>query len=141
MHLGEIKLRRRVEEKLNEVLPSSDENTKTAIEEWLAGKDVGTALEQGGKLEAALNAKVSSHPEYKEILALKDHFIKRASGSSAAMAGHTISALVVWTMSLHLEKTSTSSYWIRKFTPTRAASPRNPPLPQLSLNLRQQAKD
>ena len=44
MHLGEIKLRRRVEEKLNEVLPSSDENTKTAIEEWLAGKDVGLSL-------------------------------------------------------------------------------------------------
>lgn len=49
MHLGEIKLRRRVEEKLNEVLPSSDENTKTAIEEWLAGKDVGTALGAGRK--------------------------------------------------------------------------------------------
>lgn len=49
MHLGEIKLRRRVEEKLNEVLPSSDENTKTAIEEWLAGKMWGRHSEQGGK--------------------------------------------------------------------------------------------
>ena len=77
MHLGEIKLRRRVEEKLNEVLPSSDENTKTAIEEWLAGKDVGDGTRsRAEKLEAALNAKVSSHPEYKEILALKVHFIK-----------------------------------------------------------------
>ena len=79
MHLGEIKLRRRVEEKLNEVLPSSDENTKTAIEEWLAGKDVGDGTRsRAEKLEAALNAKVSSHPEYKEILALKDHFIKKS---------------------------------------------------------------
>ena len=79
MHLGEIKLRRRVEEKLNEVLPSSDENTKTAIEEWLAGKDVGDdTRSRAEKLEAALNAKVSSHPEYKEILALKDHFIKKS---------------------------------------------------------------
>lgn len=74
MHLGEIKLRRRVEEKLNEVLPSSDENTKTAIEEWIAGKDVGNGTRsRAEKLEATLNAKVSSHPEYKEILALKDH--------------------------------------------------------------------
>ena len=79
MHLGEIKLRQRVEEKLNEVLPSSDENTKTAIEEWLAGKDVGDGTRsRAEKLEAALNAKVSSHPEYKEILALKDHFIKKS---------------------------------------------------------------
>ena len=79
MHLGEIKLRRRVEEKLNEVLPSSDENTKTAIEEWIAGKDVGDGTRsRAEKLEAALNAKVSSHPEYKEILALKDHFIKKS---------------------------------------------------------------
>ena len=79
MHLGKIKLRRRVEEKLNEVLPSSDENTKTAIEEWLAGKDVGDGTRsRAEKLEAALNAKVSSHPEYKEILALKDHFIKKS---------------------------------------------------------------
>ena len=79
MHLGEIKLRRRVEEKLNEVLPSSDENTKTAIEEWITGKDVGDGTRsRAEKLEAALNAKVSSHPEYKEILALKDHFIKKS---------------------------------------------------------------
>ena len=79
MHLGEIKLRRRVEEKLNEVLPSSDENTKTAIEEWIAGKDVGNGTRsRAEKLEATLNAKVSSHPEYKEILALKDHFIKKS---------------------------------------------------------------
>ena len=79
MHLGEIKLRQRVEEKLNEVLPSSDENTKTAIEEWLAGKDVGDGTRsRAEKLEAVLNAKVSSHPEYKEILALKDHFIKKS---------------------------------------------------------------
>lgn len=42
-------------------------------------KDVGDGTRsRAEKLEAALNAKVSSHPEYKEILALKDHFIKKS---------------------------------------------------------------
>lgn len=141
MHLGEIKLRRRVEKKLNEALPSSDENTKAVIKEWIAGKDAGDGTRnRAEKLETALKAEISSHPEYEEILALKDHFIKRASGYLAATAGLTISVSAVWITSLRPEKTSTFSYWIRKFIPIRAASPRNPLPPQPSLNLRQPAK-
>ena len=93
------------------------------------------------KLEAALNAKVSSHPEYKEILALKDHFIKKSQWIFGGDGWAYDIGFGGLDHVLASEKTSTSSYWIRKFTPTRAASPRNPPLPQLSLNLRQQAKD
>ena len=79
MHLGEIKLRRRVEKKLNEALPSSDENTKAVIKEWIAGKDEGDGTRnRAEKLETALKAEISSHPEYEEILALKDHFIKKS---------------------------------------------------------------
>ena len=79
MHLGEIKLRQRVEKKLNEALPSSDENTKAVIKEWIAGKDAGDGTRnRAEKLETALKAEISSHPEYEEILALKDHFIKKS---------------------------------------------------------------
>ncbi len=79
MYLGETKLRDRVTEKLEEILPSSDETAKTAIEEWLAKKDIGEGTrERAEKLESALNAAVAAHPEYKDILALKDHFIKKS---------------------------------------------------------------
>ncbi len=79
MHLAEIKLRERVTRKLNEVLETSDENTRSAIQEWLDKKDLGDGTrDRAEKLELALKNAVDLHPEYKEILALKEHFIKKS---------------------------------------------------------------
>ena len=79
MHLGEAKLRDRLTGKLKEALPSADETVKNAIEEWLDKKDVGNGTrDRADKLEEALTAEVAAHPEYKELLDLKDHFVKKS---------------------------------------------------------------
>ena len=79
MHLGEAKLRDRLTGKLKEALPSADETVKSAIEEWLDKKDVGNGTrDRADKLEEALTAEVAAHPEYKELLDLKDHFVKKS---------------------------------------------------------------
>ena len=79
MHLGEAKLRSRLTEKLEALLPAAEGDVKTAMEEWLAKKDLGEGTrDRADKLDAALTAAVSAHPEYKELLDLKDHFVKKS---------------------------------------------------------------
>ena len=79
MHLGEAKLRSRLTEKLEALLPAAEGDVKTAMEEWLAKKDLGEGTRgRADKLDAALTAAVSAHPEYKELLDLKDHFVKKS---------------------------------------------------------------
>ena len=79
MHLGEAKLRSRLTEKLEARLPAAEGDVKTAMEEWLAKKDLGEGTrDRADKLDAALTAAVSAHPEYKELLDLKDHFVKKS---------------------------------------------------------------
>ena len=79
MHLGEAKLRSRLTEKLEALLPVAEGDVKTAMEEWLAKKDLGEGTRgRADKLDAALTAAVSAHPEYKELLDLKDHFVKKS---------------------------------------------------------------
>ena len=79
MHLGEAKLRSRLTEKLEALLPAAEGDVKTAMEEWLAKKDLGEGTrDRADKLDAALTAAVSMHPEYKELLDLKDHFVKKS---------------------------------------------------------------
>ena len=79
MHLGEAKLRSRLTEKLEAHLPAAEGDVKTAMEEWLAKKDLGEGTrDRADKLDAALTAAVSAHPEYKELLDLKDHFVKKS---------------------------------------------------------------
>ena len=79
MYLGEAKLRSRLTEKLEALLPAAEGDVKTAMEEWLAKKDLGEGTrDRADKLDAALTAAVSSHPEYKELLDLKDHFVKKS---------------------------------------------------------------
>ena len=79
MHLGEAKLRSRLTEKLEALLPAAEGDIKTAMEEWLAKKDLGEGTRaRADKLDAALTAAVSAHPEYKELLDLKDHFVKKS---------------------------------------------------------------
>ena len=79
MHLGEAKLRSRLTEKLEALLPAAEGDVKTAMEEWLDKKDLGEGTrDRADKLDAALTAAVSMHPEYKELLDLKDHFVKKS---------------------------------------------------------------
>ena len=79
MHLGEAKLRSRLTEKLEALLPAAEGDVKTAMEEWLAKKDLGEGTrDRADKLDAVLTAAVSAHPEYKELLDLKDHFVKKS---------------------------------------------------------------
>lgn len=79
MHLGKVKLRNRLAEKLSAVLPSAPDTVKASINEWISQKDVGEGTrERADKLKAALSDAVSTHPEYKELLDLKDHFIKKS---------------------------------------------------------------
>ncbi len=79
MYLGEAKLRERLANRLTALLPEADESTRAVMEEWLASKDIGEGTrDRAQKLEAALRAEVAAHPEYKELLDLKDHFIKRS---------------------------------------------------------------
>jgi pyruvate-ferredoxin/flavodoxin oxidoreductase len=79
MHTAEEKLRSRVVSKLQEILPAADETVKAAADEWLAKKNEGNGTrERAEKLEAALSAEVAAHPEYKELLDLKDHFVKKS---------------------------------------------------------------
>ena len=79
MHLGEAKLRSRLTEKLEALLPAAEGDVKTAMEEWLTKKDLGEGTrDRADKLDAALTAAVSVHPEYKELLDLKDHFVKKS---------------------------------------------------------------
>ena len=79
MYLGEKKLRERLADKVTALLPAADTETKAVMQEWLDKKDIGEGSRAlARKLEAALRADVSSHPEYKELLDLKDHFVKRS---------------------------------------------------------------
>ncbi len=79
MYLGEKKLRERLADKVEALLPAADTETKAVMQEWLDKKDIGEGSRTlAQKLEAALRAEVSSHPEYKELLDLRDHFVKRS---------------------------------------------------------------
>lgn len=79
MHLGELKLRDRLTTKITELLPAADDETKAVMQAWLDKKNEADGTrERARALEAALRAEVAVHPEYKELLDLKDHFIKRS---------------------------------------------------------------
>ena len=79
MHLGEAKLRSRLTEKLEALLPAAEGDVKTAMEEWLAKKDIGEGTrDRADALDATLTAAVAAHPEYQELLDLKDHFVKKS---------------------------------------------------------------
>ena len=79
MHLGEQKLRDRLVQRITDALPSATGDVKEAMEEWLDKKDVGAGTRlRAETLESALEAEVSAHPEYKDLLELKDHFIKKS---------------------------------------------------------------
>lgn len=79
MHLGEIKLRERLASRIEKALPHADEDTKSIMEEWIAKKDQGEgSRDRANRLEIQLKAEVESHPEYKDILMLKDHFVKKS---------------------------------------------------------------
>ena len=79
MHLGEQKLRDRLVQRITNALPSATGDVKEAMEEWLDKKDVGAGTRlRAETLESALEAEVSAHPEYKDLLELKDHFIKKS---------------------------------------------------------------
>ena len=79
MHLGEVKLRDRLMNKIKDALPHADEDTKAVMTDWLTHKDDGNgSRDRAIKLEIQLKAEVSLHPEYKDILMLKDHFVKKS---------------------------------------------------------------
>lgn len=79
MHLGEVKLRDRLMNKIKDALPHADEDTKAVMTDWLTHKDDGSgSRDRANKLEIQLKAEVSLHPEYKDILMLKDHFVKKS---------------------------------------------------------------
>ncbi len=79
MHLGEVKLRDRLMNKIKDALPHADEDTKAVMTDWLTHKDDGNgSRDRANKLEIQLKAEVSLHPEYKDILMLKDHFVKKS---------------------------------------------------------------
>lgn len=79
MHLGEVKLRDRLMNKVKDALPHADEDTKAVMTDWLTHKDDGNgSRDRANKLEIQLKAEVSLHPEYKDILMLKDHFVKKS---------------------------------------------------------------
>lgn len=79
MHLGEVKLRDRLMNKIKDALPHADEDTKAVMTDWLTHKDDGNgSRDRANKLEIQLKAEVSLQPEYKDILMLKDHFVKKS---------------------------------------------------------------
>lgn len=79
MHLGEVKLRDRLMNKIKDALPHADEDTKAVMTDWLTHKDDGNgSRDRANKLEIQLKAEVSLHLEYKDILMLKDHFVKKS---------------------------------------------------------------
>ncbi len=79
MHLGETKLRSRLAAKVEALLPAADDETKAVMQEWLDKKEIGEGTrDRARRFEAALRAEVAAHPEYKELLEMKDHFIKRS---------------------------------------------------------------
>lgn len=79
MHLGEVKLRDRLMNKIKDALPHADEDTKAVMTDWLTHKDDGNgSRDRANKLEIQLKAEVSLHPEYKDILMLKNHFVKKS---------------------------------------------------------------
>jgi pyruvate-ferredoxin/flavodoxin oxidoreductase len=79
MFLGEKKLRSRVVSQVEQLLPKAEGEVKEAMEDWLKNRDVGAATRnRADRLEAALNDAVAAHPEYKGLLDLKDHFIKKS---------------------------------------------------------------
>ena len=79
MHLGEVKIRDRLMNKIKDALPHADEDTKAVMTDWLTHKDDGNgSRDRANKLEIQLKAEVSLHPEYKDILMLKDHFVKKS---------------------------------------------------------------
>lgn len=79
MYLGEKKLRSRVINKIESLLPEATGEVKAAMENWLENKDIGaTTRLHADRLETALEEEVALHPEYKDLLKLKDHFIKKS---------------------------------------------------------------
>ena len=79
MHTAFQKLRSRVVSKLEEIIPHADESVKAAATEWLEKKEEGLGTrDRAAKLEEELQKAVDAHPEYKDILALKDHFVKKS---------------------------------------------------------------
>lgn len=79
MLLGENKLRERLTRKVEGLLPSAEGETREAMEDWLSHKSEGAGIRmRAQRLEAALEDAVATHPEYSQLLELKDHFIKKS---------------------------------------------------------------
>ena len=79
MLLGENKLRERLTRKVENLLPSAKGETREAMEDWLSHRSEGAGTRQRAqRLETALESAVAAHPEYSQLLELKDHFIKKS---------------------------------------------------------------
>lgn len=79
MLLGENKLRERLTRKVEDFLPSAEGETREAMEDWLSHRSEGAGTRQRAqRLETALESAVAAHPEYSQLLELKDHFIKKS---------------------------------------------------------------
>ena len=79
MHLGAEKLRDRLASRIRQAVDNADEELKPALQEWLDQKENGTGTrERADKVQMLLAARIQSHPEYKEILAMKDFLVKRS---------------------------------------------------------------
>lgn len=79
MLLGENKLRERLTRKVEDLLPSAEGETREAMEDWLSHRSEGAGTRQRAqRLETALESAVAAHPEYSQLLELKDHFIKKS---------------------------------------------------------------
>ena len=79
MLLGENKLRERLTRKVENLLPSAEGEPREAMEEWLSHRSEGAGTRQRAqRLETALESAVAAHPEYSQLLELKDHFIKKS---------------------------------------------------------------
>lgn len=79
MLLGENKLRERLTRKVEDLLPSAEGETREAMEDWLSHRSEGAGTRQRAqRLETALESAAAAHPEYSQLLELKDHFIKKS---------------------------------------------------------------
>ena len=79
MLLGENKLRERLTRKVEYLLPSAEGETREAMEDWLSHRSEGAGTRQRAqRLETALESAAAAHPEYSQLLELKDHFIKKS---------------------------------------------------------------
>ncbi|MDD6870298.1 pyruvate:ferredoxin (flavodoxin) oxidoreductase [Allisonella histaminiformans] len=79
MLLGENKLRERLTRKVEDLLPSAEGETREAMEDWLSHRSEGAGTRQRAqRLETALESATAAHPEYSQLLELKDHFIKKS---------------------------------------------------------------